>query len=246
MTSMPLLLLLACFTGRMEASVLSTARGYVCQAGVPRWRDSDMILELDAFLEAYKEQRVRFGGARKDPKGGVNFGGNGMYHSLALWFLVRTLQPSAVIESGVFKGATSWLIQRASTSWSSPFTLVQLDPSPAPASPTLTNSSERRLIQLRGSSFVDFAQVDWRRLGIAPESSLILFDDHQDQMVRLEEAQARGFSHLVFDDNYLPGSGDAFSIKVAAAVSPNPSPNVSSNVCTDAACSHVGRWDLRN
>ena len=191
----------------------SPARGYVCATGTPPWRDTDMISELDAFLEAYKEQRAVFGSARKDPKGGVNFGGNGMYHSLALWFLVRRLQPTAVIESGVFKGATSWLIQRAHT-WAAPLTLVQLDPSPAPATPALTNSSEQRVIQLRGSSFVDFAQVDWRRLGLVPESSLILFDDHQDQMGRLEEAQARGFAHLVFDDNYLPGSGDAFSIKV--------------------------------
>lgn len=85
----------------------------------------------------------------------------GMFHSFALWFLVRRLQPSAVVESGVFKGATSWLLQKA-LSRGQPFTLVQLDPSPAPTgaqSVGTTNQSSARIIRMRGRDFVDFAQV---------------------------------------------------------------------------------------
>ena len=37
----------------------------------------------------------------------------------------------------------------------------------------------------------------------------------QDQLDRLEQAQERGFHHIVFDDNYIPGVGDVFSIKDA-------------------------------
>lgn len=51
------------------------------------------------------------------------------------------------------------------------------------------------------------AQVDWSSLGVNPAETMVLFDDHQDQMMRLEQAQALGFIHIVFDDNYLPGTG---------------------------------------
>ena len=112
----PLLSAMLFTTGLLLVSTAAMEpRGYVCRVGTP-WRDDEVLTELDSFLAAYAEQRELFGPrARRDPKGGVNYGGNGMFHSFALWFLVRRLRPSAVIESGVHKGATSWLLRRPST-----------------------------------------------------------------------------------------------------------------------------------
>ena len=32
-----------------------------------------------------------------------NAGGNGLFHSFALWFILRKIRPSVIVESGVFK-----------------------------------------------------------------------------------------------------------------------------------------------
>jgi len=71
--------------------------------------------------------------------------------------------------------------------------------------------------ELLGKHFVDFSAVDWsdllHALGVKPRKALLVMDDHQDQLTRLQQAHAFGFRHLVFDDNFIPGVGDAFSIK---------------------------------
>eukprot|EP00966_Prymnesium_polylepis_P326487 7382397-Prymnesium_polylepis.2 len=69
--------------GPSEAAA-AQATGYVCERGTPPWRDSDVLSELDSFFDAYKEQHALFSSPRRDPKNGLNYGGNGMFHSLAL------------------------------------------------------------------------------------------------------------------------------------------------------------------
>ena len=73
---------------------------------------------------------------------------------------------------------------------------------------------EGKIIEFRGKQkFKDFSQIDFREVGIDPSRSIVLFDDHMDQLRRLQEAKAAGFQHVMFDDNFIPGAGDIYSLK---------------------------------
>lgn len=177
----------------------------MCAVGSVDWSVDDFATELAPFAAAYKQQRARF----RDVQNG---GGNGLFHSFALWFLLRKIRPTMVVESGVHMGETSWLIRRASAEWEPLF--VRIDPRKLGWNDDVENRS--KTLDLRGGRFVDFAEVDWDGHTLVDRSdALVLMDDHFDQLRRVEQARRLGFGHLVFDDNYMPGFGDMFSIKSA-------------------------------
>ncbi|KAJ7963038.1 DNA-directed RNA polymerase subunit beta [Quillaja saponaria] len=69
-----------------------------------------------------------------------------------------------------------------------------------------------------GKDFVDFGSVDWEKVmkkhGITDLSRvLIFFDDHQNELKRIQQALKAGFRHLVFEDNYDTGTGDHYSLR---------------------------------
>ena len=116
-----------------------------------------------------------------------------MYHSFILWFLVRTLRPLLIVESGVYKGQTSWLLHQASLSWGA--TLLRIDPRDPLKEGTWMPSVRARQarvaagLDLLGGNFTDFACVDFERrlqeMSISPERVLLVMDDHQDQSTTL-------------------------------------------------------------
>ncbi len=63
-------------------------------------------------------------------------------------------------------------------------------------------------------STADFSEHDWS--GIT-ERSLAFFDDHQNALRRLQQCQWFGFRHAIFEDNYPPGRGNCYSLKMAFA-----------------------------
>ena len=60
-------------------------------------------LELKNFLKIYSDRPI------KNNKGGCSIN-----HAFALYYIVKKLKPKLVIESGVYKGQTTWLIEKAS------------------------------------------------------------------------------------------------------------------------------------
>jgi hypothetical protein len=128
-----------------------------------------------------------------------NRGGMRAPHLFATWFMVRTLKPTHIVESGVFKGLGTWLLEQAAPEAA----LVCIDPEP----------SVRRYQSARATYLTeDFARVSW---DLPRETTLLFFDDHQDELRRVEEARRLGFRHVIFEDNYPPGQGDCFSLKQA-------------------------------
>ena len=153
-----------------------------------------------------------------------NVGGTGFFHAFYLWFVVRQLQPLHVIESGAFEGLGTWIIRQAAPS-AQIFVLT-------PAMPKLYVDRRASTRYFTGRHFLDFSKVDWECVGLNKARTLVFFDDHQSGYRRTLEAFARGFSHLMFDDNYpwigggdggnypyLPraAGGDNFSPKAACA-----------------------------
>ena len=189
------------------ASPTRTVVGSVCNFGNVPWNNQAFLLaEVEAFSEVYHDQAKFFGK--------TNDGGNGVQHSFALWVVIRHLRPNLIVESGILNGQTSWLIHRATRGWDP--LLVRIDPKSYDG--VWTNMDPRnRSVDLIGNSFIDFASAEWDKIapGLPLASGLAFFDDHMDHLIRLKEARAAGFGHVIFDDNFVPGHGDLFSIKNA-------------------------------
>mgnify|MGYP004032281571 CR=1 FL=1 len=66
-----------------------------------------------------------------------------------------------------------------------------------------------------GDNFRDFSDIAWE-LELPPDvrrNTIIFFDDHQSGLRRSVEAARFGFRHVIFDDNYLPFTGDNAALK---------------------------------
>ena len=57
--------------------------------------------EFKKFLKIYKNRPI------KDNQGGCRIN-----HAFALYYILKILKPKLVIESGIFKGQTTWLIEK--------------------------------------------------------------------------------------------------------------------------------------
>ena len=66
----------------------------------PRWDKDEILNELEEFKNLYKDRPIK-----------ENIHGMRFQHMLATYFILKKLNPSYVIESGVFKGQSTWLIE---------------------------------------------------------------------------------------------------------------------------------------
>jgi hypothetical protein len=115
-----------------------------------------------------------------------NQGGSGFHNAFWIWLVARTLAPRLIVESGVWKGHTSWLLGQA-----------------CPEATVLGFDLDLSAVE-HGTARVRFHQHDWSShdLGqVDPERALAFFDCHVDHARRIQEAHERGFRHLLFDDN---------------------------------------------
>lgn len=127
------------------------------------------------FLEVYKRRPVF-----------DNRGGSGFHNCFWLFVLARILNPSLIVESGVWRGQSSWILSSAS-----PEAMVHgfdVDIRKAP----------------RETTAIRYHEMDWTEFEFADVDagdSLCFFDCHVNQARRVREAYARGFRLLLFDDN---------------------------------------------
>ncbi len=136
------------------------------------------ILQNDfrAFLKFYHARPIK-----------NNVGGLRSVGMFLLWYLLRECNPDVVIESGVFKGQSTWLIEQAVPNAQ----LICIDP------------NLKRLVykSVKAKYFTqDFSLLKFDSL--AHKKVLCFFDDHQNAYLRVLQAYNFGFKYLVFDDNY--------------------------------------------
>ena len=106
---------------------------------------------------------------------------------LFLFLIARRRNPALILESGVYKGLSTYLLSAACQK----SVLHAFDP----------NLNE---LTFRSSN-ANYHAMDWMQYDIEcepPGSGLVFFDDHQCQASRVVEAYDRGFRHLVFDDSW--------------------------------------------
>lgn len=115
-----------------------------------------------------------------------NTGGSGFHNAFWLYLFTSALQPELIVESGVWKGHTTWLFRQA-----------------APGAEIHGFDISLKRLEFNGPD-VTFHEQDWAGYSfnpINPEKSLIFFDCHVNHARRILEAKAKGFKHLIFDDN---------------------------------------------
>ncbi len=106
---------------------------------------------------------------------------------LFLFLIARRRDPALMVESGVYKGLSTYFLSAACPAAE----LHAFDP----------NLSEL----VYRSANATYRPVDWMEYDIRCDplrSNLAFFDDHQSQARRVIEAYGRGFRHLIFDDSW--------------------------------------------
>lgn len=159
--------------------------------GTPPWTNADAVAALDEFAALYKQRPIQ------DNQGGMRY-----QHMFATWFMVRKLQPDLIMESGIWKGQGTWLLEQAAPQAQ----IVSFD----------LNLALRQYTSDRVEYHEDdFSTADWA--GRVTERSLAFFDDHQNAYERLIHCRWFGFRHVIFEDNYPVTQGDCYSLKKAFA-----------------------------
>ncbi|GEP05247.1 hypothetical protein [Methylobacterium oxalidis] len=113
-------------------------------------------------------------------------GGSGFNGALQLYVAMRALAPRHVIESGVFRGLTTWVIRQA-----------------CPDAAILCFDPDLSGLQYRDAA-ARYASGDWSAADlrdIDPAATVAFFDDHVSQGRRVIEARERGITRLLFDDD---------------------------------------------
>lgn len=172
-----------------------TAQSAPVSIGYVDWTNQDLKDSLKEFTELYKKRPI------KDNQGGML-----APQMFFTWFIVKRLQPKFIIESGVWKGQSTWLFEQAAPR----ARIISLDPKLEYRVYISPRVDYRR---------ADFANIDWSFLD--PKETVCFFDDHYG-LDRIKECLKRGFKHILYEDNYpIPGgnqfhpSGNALSPKAA-------------------------------
>ena len=156
------------------------------EVGDFKLRESEILNELKEFIQLYERRPI------KNNKGGMGF--NNMF----FFFLVLTKKkPSLVIESGVFKGQSTWLIEN--TLPKSDIISIDID------------LSQREYISKKSRySAIDFKFQDLSKI---PDDTLVFFDDHVNHLERLIETKFFNIKNIIFEDNYSNNKGDFQTLK---------------------------------
>lgn len=147
--------------------------------------------DLEEFAALYAQRPIR-----------DNPAGMKAPHLFASWFVLKTLRPKAIVESGVYQGLGTWFFERACPEAELHCIDVDLG--------QLRYRSERARYYDR-----DFATWDWSALPKA--ETVLFFDDHQNAYARVQTVKWFGLQHVLFEDNFPPDRGDCYSLKMAFA-----------------------------
>lgn len=158
----------------------------IMSIGIPPWTRTEIMDSIDEFASLYADRPI------KDNRGGMK-----APHMFATWFMAKQLSPDLIVESGIWKGQSTWLLEKACPQAK----LVSID----------LNLGYRQYISDRAIySDKDFSEQDWSEV---TDRSLVFFDDHQNAYKRVQQCSWFGFKHMIFEDNYPINQGDCYSLK---------------------------------
>ena len=152
----------------------------------PNWSNEEIIKELISFKEFYKNRPIK-----------NNIHGTIFPHAFATYFILKKLKPKFVIESGVYKGQSTWLIENTLPECK----ILSID----------IDLSQREYISKKANySSLDFKFHDFSKI---PHETLVFFDDHVNHLERIQQSKFFNIKNIIFDDNYTSNEGDFYTIK---------------------------------
>lgn len=161
-------------------------KSQLIEIGTPPWTENDIRNHLEEFQDVYDSRPI------KDNSGGMK-----SPHMFAVWFIAKHLNPDLIVESGIFKGQSTWLLEIACPQ----ARIVSID---------LDLSLREYISKNVEYSDRDFSEHDWSDI---PRKSLVFFDDHQNALKRVQQCAWYGFRNIIFEDNYPAKQGDCYSLK---------------------------------
>jgi hypothetical protein len=115
-----------------------------------------------------------------------NTHGSGFHNAFWIYLFAKAINPALIVESGVWKAHTTWLLSQA-----------------CPESAIYGFDRNLKNVEYDILQAQMFEQ-DWQSFQFPefdPDRALIFFDCHVNHAQRLIEAKAKGFKHILFDDN---------------------------------------------
>jgi len=154
----------------------------------PKWGTDEILNELEVFKNLYERRPIK-----------KNIHGMRFQHMLATFFILKKINPSYVIESGVFRGQSTWLIENTLPNSK----ILSID----------INLNQREYISKKVKySNIDFKYQDFSNI---PEDTLVFLDDHVNHYERLQQAKFFNIKNIILEDNYLPDKGDFYTLNHA-------------------------------
>jgi len=161
---------------------------YIFKKNSPQWEKSEILKEIKEFRNLYEKRPI------KNNKHGMQF-----QHMFATYFILKKFKPSFVIESGVYRGQSTWLIEN--TLPNSKILSIDID------------LSQRIYISNKAEySNIDFKDQNFSNL---PEDTLVFLDDHVNHYERLKQAKFFNIKKIILEDNYPDEKGDFYTINHA-------------------------------
>jgi hypothetical protein len=136
----------------------------------------------------------------------TNDGGMQINDMFSYFFLLKTLKPSTIIESGTWNGWSTKLVRKT---LGDECKIICLDPLNVPNNGF--NDTNLNTTYLTGDNFVDFSNLNVDE--IDKDKTLCFFDDHQNSAQRLYQSIAKGFKHIFFNDNYPINAGSHYTVQ---------------------------------
>lgn len=127
-----------------------------------------------------------------------NEGGLRGVSAFALYWYLKQIRPTLVLEVGVWRGFSTWLIEqavpRAEVVCFDPVIFLQH---------LLSRWKVGRVYRSDRAKYLrdEFSCAEIAPLIASHERPCVFFDDHQNKLPRLQQARALGIKHVIFDDN---------------------------------------------
>lgn len=149
---------------------------------------------LPEFLDLYTQQEFE-----------SNDGGMKFPQLFGMYCFLKEVNPSLVIESGIWRGLGTWMIEK---------TLPDADVISFDINLSFRNYISEDVTYIKN----DVSNMDWDSFFIDfPEKSLdntlLFLDDHVDFSSRLDFLEKVNMKYVIYEDNYPPQQGDCISPK---------------------------------
>jgi len=130
----------------------------------------------------------------------TNEGGLNTHGLFFLYCVLKELKPKVVIESGIWKGVSTWLIEKTLPNTD----IICIDP-PALGYEKVNPNWFVYKSKTAQYSSVDFLEQTFNLTD--PDEALVFFDDHQDHGPRINHCYNLGITNIILDDNYKSKAG---------------------------------------